>query len=286
MLYGCDPEVFLTRKGKPIGVHETGLPGTKSQPHKTSRGAVQQDGFAAEFNTDPVDQTDFNGFNLNIVKTLADLKELVPGCSIAKTPVMDFGMDYIESAPASAKILGCDPDYDAYTGKPNPRPNGELPFRSGAGHVHIGWGADIPVDNEEHIEICAGFVKMLDATVGMFMTFIDREPRRRELYGKAGAFRPKSYGVEYRTPSNAWIWNKDRRRVMHHMLNAAIQRQTAGYRPSTASGLSEEEIVRVINEGDYATAREVMAGYVPYGSPIMTAWHNVIEDMTKLDKEG
>lgn len=65
------------------------------------------------------------------------------------------------------------------------RPEGDRLFRTGAGHIHIGWGADIPVDNREHHEICASFVKMLDATVGLFMTCIDRDPRRRELYGKA-----------------------------------------------------------------------------------------------------
>jgi hypothetical protein len=29
--------------------------------------------------------------------------------------------------------------------------------------------------------------------------------KRRGLYGKRGAYRPKSYGVEYRTLSNFWV---------------------------------------------------------------------------------
>ncbi len=38
----------------------------------------------------------------------------------------------------------------------------------------------------------------------------DKDTERRGMYGKAGAFRPKPYGVEYRTLSNAWLSNDER----------------------------------------------------------------------------
>ena len=197
---GADPEIFITKNGKPVSVHETNLPGDKEAPHKTPVGAVQQDGLAAEFNIDPVSSTDFEAFNKNIVNTIAMMRSMMPGYNFAVKPVQEFPEEYLSNLPDKVLELGCDPDYCAYTLQPNPKPDGKVNFRTGAGHVHIGWGADIPTDNPKHIEICAGFIKQLDRSVGMFMTFIDRDPRRRELYGKAGAFRPKSYGVEYRSP--------------------------------------------------------------------------------------
>lgn len=261
---GCDPEVFIRKKNtsRIISVHETGLPGTKESPHKTQYGALQQDGLAAEFNVDPAvlavgwnGTTGFEIFNRNIVRTLAELKAMTNGM-LEITPVAEFNQEYMDSLPESTKELGCDPDYSAYTMEANPRPDGTRLFRTAAGHIHYGWAEGIPVENEEHFEICANFVKMLDATVGMFMTILDRDPRRRDLYGKAGAFRPKSYGVEYRTPSNVWIKNKTCRKIIYDLSNVAIQNMKHGFSPTRYwNGASPEEI---INTGDYENARDLL----------------------------
>ncbi len=280
---GCDPEVFLTKSGKPVSAHGL-IEGTKRSPQKTSHGAVQVDGTALEFNTVPVELSNYDAFNLNVVKTIDDMKKLVSGYSISKVSVQDYPEEYIKSLPHEALELGCDPDYNAYTGEKNPRPDGERSFRSGAGHIHLGWGQDIPVDNEEHIEICRGIVKMLDATVGMFMTYIDREPRRRELYGKAGAFRPKSYGVEYRTPSNAWIWNRDRRNLVQMLAQYAVNRQTGGYTPMHIAGMvTEEDIARCINDGDWKLAAERLENHCWWSGSMRKVWVRIQQQMAGID---
>ncbi len=259
---GADPEIFVKKNGKPFSAYGL-IPGTKKKPYKTERGAVQVDGMALEFNIEPTFLLPhyFDDFNQNIVQTLKDLRNLTDkSVNFNIAPVQEFSPEYMASQPDEAKELGCDPDYNAYTLTENPRPDGERNFRTAAGHIHIGWGADIPVENEEHIQICAGFIKMMDATVGMFMTYIDRDPRRRELYGKAGAFRPKSYGVEYRTPSNLWIIQRERRQMIHALSSMATQNMKNGRDIPSVTGLAEgeEAVRRVIDNGDHAIARNVL----------------------------
>lgn len=255
---GCDPEIFIIDgKGNPVSAHGL-IEGTKEKPFPVSSGAYQVDGMAVEFNTDPVVHSDFNGFNQRVIEVIGQLKAAVKKNNkqykFFTGSVLDFPKEYFDSLPDSVKELGCDPDYNAYTMEENPRPDGERLFRTAAGHIHVGWGADIPVDNEEHLEICASFVKMLDATVGLLMTVIDQEPRRRELYGKAGAFRPKSYGVEYRTPSNAWIFSKPARHEVHQAVNRAISYMRQGHSIEGLTGVTPEVLQKIINEGDRSRA--------------------------------
>lgn len=276
---GADPEIFVKKDGKAVTAHGL-VAGTKDAPLKTSKGAVQVDGMALEFNIDPVaialsryadfhkSNNDWKQFNTNVVDTIKDLKNLVKksGVTFNIAPVQDFDEEYLKEVPEEALELGCNPDWNAYTKQVNPTPNAKNTFRTGAGHVHIGWGSNIPVDNPQHIEICANFIKELDRTVGLFMAYIDREPRRRELYGKAGAFRPKPYGVEYRTPSNEWIVNADRREMMWKLINIAIN--LAKFNKTKHEGQlnyegffwpSTENARKIIDTGNYKEAHKWLA---------------------------
>lgn len=282
-LIGADPEVFVRKNGKPLSAYGM-IEGTKDSPKKTSNGAVQVDGMALEFNIDPTPYRDFNAFNFNIVKTVRDLKELAGGVTLVPEPVQEFGKEFMDAQPDAAKELGCDPDFNAYTGEENPRPDGDRPFRTGAGHVHVGWGEGIPVDNPEHFEICQGFVKMLDATVGLYMAYIDRDPRRRELYGKAGAFRVKPYGVEYRTPSNVWIKNKTRRQMMHYMINRAIDEHIKGNGPEQLYNVTQDEVREIIDSGDWERAHNILDVYFQGWRPGdgRRLWRAIKKDMEKV----
>ena len=228
---GCDPEIFLMKKdGSPLSAHGA-VEGTKKAPKPVTGGAIQVDGMALEFNTEPVILSDsgFSAFNENINSVLKELKAAVAASEGFKTarfkiaPVQDFGEETMANTPDEAKELGCDPDYCAYTAQPNPRPDGEVTFRTASGHIHVGWGSDIPIEHPDHIKICCDFIKCLDAHVGLFMTIIESDPRRRELYGKAGAFRPKPYGVEYRTPSNEWLLSVANRRTIYTLVDLATK---------------------------------------------------------------
>lgn len=264
---GCDPEIFLRKDGKAYSAHGV-IPGTKKEPFEVDKGAIQVDGMAVEFNTEPAplqgnDGGSFKQFNGNIVSVMKSLKEGVqkydPELTFNLSSVQDFDEETMKAQPPEAVELGCDPDYNAYTLKVNPRPEGAaVNFRTASGHIHIGWGADIPIDHPSHMEICGSFVKYLDATVGMFMTLLDRDPRRRELYGKAGAFRPKPYGVEYRTPSNLWLASRAKRQAIFDLCQGAVQAASGGWSIEKMTGFHPEDIANIIDTGDFESAGKVL----------------------------
>lgn len=232
---GCDPEIFVREKKTGRLISGAGLiPGDKREPHKVKYGAVQVDGMALEFNTDPVSIDDgFSAFDKNVVTVLGSLRGMVPrDYEFVYDGSVTFDKEYYDKeVPPEAKELGCDPDFNAYRGgEKNPAPSGDTPRRGAAGHIHIGWGENIPFDHPDHIAICCDFVKCLDAYVGLATLLYESDSAlaRKDLYGKAGAFRPKSYGVEYRTPSNEWLQSNDRRLLIWKCVEAAIKDMQQG----------------------------------------------------------
>lgn len=199
---GCDPEFFVKRDGKFVAAHNL-VPGTKVAPFKVDKGAVQVDGCALEFNIEPA--TNADEFVNNTRTVLKQLLDMVPDYEAAFEPVANFDPDYFATVPDEAKELGCEPDYNAYTGTTNPRPEGDRPFRTASGHIHIGWTNDVDPYDPVHFADCCEVVKQLDYSLGLASLLWDTDNTRRSLYGKAGAFRPKSYGVEYRVLSNRWL---------------------------------------------------------------------------------
>lgn len=223
-MLGADPELFLQNPndGGFISAHEY-VKGSKRKPFPVPHGAIQLDGTAAEFNIDPV--TNVNDWISNIGSVMGSLKEMTIGSGyvLAAEPVADFSPQYFDTeVPSSAKRLGCDPDYDAWDLCPNETPDGTRTFRTGAGHVHVGWGSGFDVFGAEHFDECARVARQMDYHLGINSLLWDGDNRRRCLYGRAGAFRPKPYGVEYRVLSNAWLKSEDLQRWVFTASKAAL----------------------------------------------------------------
>lgn len=218
---GADPEFFVKQAGRLVSAYGL-VPGTKEAPFKVPRGAVQVDGMALEFNIDPA--STYTQFETNMSSVLESIVGMVPGYEIFVEPVAQFGLEYIEAQPREAKELGCSPDYNAYTKKANPRPNGKTPFRTASGHVHIGWASEpVDINDEGHLEACRALTKSLDVHLGITSLLWDQDDLRRTLYGAAGAFRPKPYGMEYRVLSNKWINNPLFRKTVFYNTIRAIE---------------------------------------------------------------
>lgn len=214
-LIGTDPELFLENvEGKFVSAHDI-IPGSKLNPHRVDGGFIQPDGTAAEFNTDPVDNAD--DFSAGIINVLTQLQEVVSkhGLSLVATPTATFEMKYFKTLPGVAKAFGCTPDYNAWTNKRTHFKPTKEPFRTGAGHIHIGWTQDVlDVFEGAHMFDCLEAVKQLDSCLYPASLIWDKDTKRRTLYGKMGSFRPKPYGVEYRPLSNAWIADPDLHRFV------------------------------------------------------------------------
>lgn len=223
---GADPELFVRRKsdGVIVSAHDL-IPGTKTEPHSVPRGAIQVDGVAAEFNVNPSE--DCFQFTANIEGVQKALRGyLGTGYELVTEPVAFFDEKYFETLPKATRELGCNPDFNAWTGEVNDPPispilDGKI-MRSAAGHVHIGWTKDQKVTDKLHFMDCCQVARQMDYFVGIWTLLWDPDNRRRKMYGKAGAFRPKTYGGEYRTPSNMWLKTVELQQWTHSSTQQAM----------------------------------------------------------------
>lgn len=241
---GCDPELFVTQDGKFRSAWGL-IPGTKEKPHRVKDGAVQVDGMALEYNIDPVSTVeDFIAKNKSV---LEQMKAMVPDYDFAIVPSCRFNGNHFRAQPEEAKELGCTPDFNAYTLKENPKPDNKTTMRTASGHIHIGFipeGQEVDPNSDEHMIRCATLVKQLDYYLGLPSVIFDGDVARRRMYGAAGAFRPKPYGVEYRVLSNAWLLSEDRMRFVYTQTNKAVEDLINGIRPFEKM---ENAIVSTIN---------------------------------------
>lgn len=207
---GADPEVFLEdQKGALFNaftlIEDGKCKGIKGQPELTLYGGLQVDGMAMEYNTIPT--PDPVRFSELITEGVVNIYERFKQ-PISNKSVKMFELDWLQEQHPLSVELGCDPDYNAWTnGGPNEPGDPSTNFRTAGGHVHIGWCQKKPIDDLEHTRDCIEAVKQMDYVLGMWSLLKDKYGSdRRKLYGKAGAYRPKPYGVEYRVLSNFWIF--------------------------------------------------------------------------------
>lgn len=242
---GADPEVFLFRGTQAISA-EGRIGGTKRDPvpmENLGEGFTkQEDNVAAEFNIPPAKTA--TEFDIAIGKALKHLSKQVAtyALDIKCVPTATFTAE--ELMTPHAMELGCDPDFCAWTGQQNPRPRAPEFMRTAAGHVHISWTDPTPEEQ-------ALYIKYLDLFLGVPSILVTDANDRRKLYGKAGCYRPKPYGVEYRTLDNFWLPVKKYRRHIFSTIQSAFPALTSKYN-HWREDLEEwsEEIQQAINDHD------------------------------------
>lgn len=201
---GADPELFM-KDANDAFMSAVGLiGGSKAAPQPLPIGdgfAVQEDNVAVEYNIPPSPTREM--FVVNIRRAMDYLTDMVGQKGLKFVNVSattDFPM--IQLLQPGAMEFGCDPDFNAWRGgKRNPRPKADdHTLRTCGGHVHVGHTFDSK-------ESTLDFIKHMDLFLSVPSVLQDTGELRKQLYGKAGAFRFKPYGCEYRSLSNYWVFD-------------------------------------------------------------------------------
>lgn len=248
---GADPEVFVKQNGVFLSAHGL-IKGDKDNPFPVDRGAVQVDGMALEFNINPAGTED--DFILNIQSVMDTLRGMVPDYEVVATPVAFFDENYMKEQPAEALELGCEPDFNGWTLGQNDRPVAKEPIRTASGHIHVGWGEGMDTRDPSHFSQCAGVAQQLDFFLGLPSLFYDEDTKRRSLYGCGGAFRPKTYGMEYRVLSNVWLTSENLMRWAYRNTLLGMKNLMEGTILSAKYG----DIQDIINNSNKKAAKEII----------------------------
>lgn len=234
---GADPELAIldSYHGRYVNAHGL-IPGTKDEPFKVEKGAVQVDGTMVEFNIDPAKTAQEFDFNITVV--LKQLREMInkvnKNYTLSASPYVTFGNQQFKEFPRESKILGCDPDFNALTGKVSVKSVDltDRPLRTAAGHIHIGWTKDEDAMSNPHFEDCRflaeHFWNLDKGLCQGFSSLGAGEIERLKYYGGDGAFRPKPYGVELRSYSNIWVLHPQHRRRMFDYITKEVNQLYKG----------------------------------------------------------
>lgn len=128
------------------------------------------------------------------------------------------------------------------------------------GHIHIGYeNIENPFDGNIYRyqvdDQRAQIVRAMDLHISIPLVLLEPDNKRKELYGGAGSFRPKEYGVEYRTVSNIYMINKKFKMWAFKQSKAAVNFL------NTKGELDEDLSTRVrntINNNDKEAARALI----------------------------
>ena len=202
---GMDPEYPL------IGQDGSSVPawlvtkGTKENHESIQEGIrIHADGAALEITTPPFT---YKNFRTSVKSTVEAARQFSARMKLGlgtSPEVTNFSKEVLRH-PLCATI-GCDPDYSAYS--TDPHEERKVPFdpltstsRFFGGHIHIGYPQELLPP--------WAMARVCDLIITLPILEIDRQAGRRQVYGLAGLYRPKSYGVEYRTPCNAWTFKNN-----------------------------------------------------------------------------
>lgn len=254
---GSDPEFFLS-DGQRIVSAIGKVGGTKKTPKMLGAPDffIQEDNVLVELNIPPAKSS----------KELAD--NMARGLKLVRA-VLPKNHDLVIKASheldprqlrhPKAQQFGCEPEFIAWTSEMYTadldldRPN----LRTSSGHVHVGYS---PYEEIQDKRTNFSIAQLLDIFLGLPSVLLDPDRERRRLYGKAGSFRHKPYGLEYRTLSSFWTVDPILCMWVYNQVELAIQALNDGVNKKL-SYVDGYNISTAINFYDTILAQELIEKY-------------------------
>lgn len=244
---GSDPEFFFVKNGKVIpSTQVSGLPKSKSGS------IVVSDGFQGELNPRSNHCRAVSGLRVRDALLQAELYADSVGAKISTEIGYTIDDETWKSTDSATKRFGCNPTLNIHTEKHRLVTGLREKFRCAGGHIHI--GSCLITNNRE---IVPKLIRVLDVLVGNTFVMLDRDPlnaKRRKFYGRAGEYREKVYGVEYRVLSNFWLKSY----TLYSMAGGLVKNSLAavwyGWADELLEQVDQKKIREAINNNDYELA--------------------------------
>jgi hypothetical protein len=239
---GSDPELFFVKDGIMV-------PSIDVIKNETQN--VVRDGFQLELH--PLSSTCRQIAANQLRNAITEANEMAQRAGVS----ISFALSHVvdskvwKTAPKTIKQFGCHPTENVHEKNPHRSSGLREKFRAGGGHIHV--GNMTPKDKANLPTI----VKLMDIIVGNTLVLLDRDESnitRRKNYGRAGEYRPKPYGLEYRVPSNFWL----KHYVLWSLASGLIRNAVTLYRTGRAEELLKlfkmSDIKGAINNNDFDKA--------------------------------
>lgn len=172
--------------------------------------------------------------------------------------------DDILNMSREAKVMGCEPDNNAYTLKKNPRPNVNKMrlLRTAGFHTHMGIPGFRKLSKEKKLSLAAHYSRAYDLSHVIGDVVNGNVGLREQHYGVNGAFRVcPAYGFEFRQRGSSFGEDLVDVETNFQNLENTVKIVKSGILADPTSKLCEI-IHKAISERDASLAQEIMHKHI------------------------
>ncbi len=179
------------------------------------------------------------------------------GARYSLLPKASHVYDPEELADPACWETGCNPNFDVYAEAMNLPADFKDGQRTGSFHIHVGN----PLFDGNKMEMKAIAIRLMDVFVGCASVIFDKDesaPARRSLYGKAGEFRPTSYGAEYRVLGNYPLRSPETTKLVYDLVDYTMTHIHNKTDRDVLKAINPLEVQTAINTNDRTLALKVL----------------------------